>query len=542
MSDLYARLTNLFPIHYVAQAMMRHTIIAAALIAFVWAAAIPEEKKEEKDVKIPDQYKKLAANVVKNLAKFTPEEKEKLKDFAKKVLVWMMAKAKAKLSVKGELMKKILEKKVNALGAEAKKYITEKLEESYKFHKAIMAGEKPKPEELKKWAENTISSYKALSEDAKKDIAKQFPVAVALAKNEKIREIVKAHLAMKFGPKKEDAKDEKEVATPEQYKKLIATHVLKHLAKLTPEEKEKLKVVAKKVLTWLLAKAKAKLAAKAETVVERKVKALDDEARRFVVQRLEQAYKVHKMIMAGEKLKPEQLKMWAENTISNYKELSKEAKEDIAKQFPIAHGLVKNEKVRGIVKALLAKKIAETKEVKVEDTKEVKVEKAEEKEVTVPEQYKKLIAVYAMKHLAKMTPEEREKLKDVAKKALVWMMAKAKAKLGGKGEIIKKVLEKKITALGTEAKKFVTQRLEEAYKFHKAIMAGEKPDKEEMKKWANNTISSYKALSEDAKKEIAKQFPIGTALAKNEKLRGIVKALLAKKIAEKKAAAEAKKA
>ncbi|EPB80030.1 nematode fatty acid retinoid binding protein [Ancylostoma ceylanicum] len=320
--------------------MMRHTIIAAALIAFVWAAAIPEEKKEEKDVKIPDQYKKLAANVVKNLAKFTPEEKEKLKDFAKKVLVWMMAKAKAKLSVKGELMKKILEKKVNALGAEAKKYITEKLEESYKFHKAIMAGEKPKPEELKKWAENTISSYKALSEDAKKDIAKQFPVAVALAKNEKIREIVKAHLAMKFGPKKEDAKDEKEVATPEQYKSKPSY--------LCPDVD----------LTAL------------------------------------------------------------------FKELSKEAKEDIAKQFPIAHGL----------------------------------------------------------------------------------------------------------------------RLEEAYKFHKAIMAGEKPDKEEMKKWANNTISSYKALSEDAKKEIAKQFPIGTALAKNEKLRGIVKALLAKKIAEKKAAAEAKKA
>ncbi|RCN39604.1 nematode fatty acid retinoid binding protein [Ancylostoma caninum] len=326
--------------------MIRHSIIAVALIALVWAAAIPEvkeekDKKEEKEIEIPEQYKKLLSHATKHLSKFTPEEKEKLKDFAKKVLVWMMAKAKAKLSKKGEVIKKILEKKVKALGDEAKGYITKRLEEAYKFHKAVMAGEKPKPEEIKKWAENTISSYKALSEDAKKDIAKQFPIAVALAKNEKVREIVKFHLAMKFGPKTKDAK---EVATPEQYRKLIATHILKHLAKLTPEEKEKLKVVAKKALIWLLARAKAKLGIKGEIsrkIIEKKVKALDDEARKFVVQRLEQAYKLHKMIMAGEKPKLEQLKMWAENTISNYKELSDEAKEDIAKQFPIAHGLIK---------------------------------------------------------------------------------------------------------------------------------------------------------------------------------------------------------
>ncbi|RCN39605.1 hypothetical protein ANCCAN_14452 [Ancylostoma caninum] len=47
-------------------------------------------------------------------------------------------------------------------------------------------------------------------------------------------------------------------------------------------------------------------------------------------------------------------------------------------------------------------------------------------------------------------------------------------------------------------------------------------------------------LSDEAKKEIAKQFPIATALAKNEKLREIVKSLLAKKNAEKKAAEEVK--
>ncbi|KAL6725430.1 hypothetical protein Aduo_007484 [Ancylostoma duodenale] len=517
--------------------MMRHTIIAAALIALVWAAAIPEvkeekEEKDEKEIKIPEQYKKLIAHATKRMANLTPEEKEKLKDFAKKVLVWMMAKSKAKLSGKGEMMKKILEKKVKALGDEAKEYITKRLEESYKFHKAVMAGEKPKPEEMKKWAENTISSYKKLSEDAKKDIAKQFPIAVALAKNEKVREIVKLHLAMKFGPKTKDSEDDKEVATPEQYRKLIATHILKHLANLTPEEKEKLKDFAKKVLSWLVAKAKAKLGDKAELsrkIIEKKVKALDDEARRFVAQRLEQAYKLHKAIMAGEKPKPEQFKMWAENTISNYKELSEEAKMDLAKQFPIAHGLIRNEKIRAFLKAILAKKFAP-------DAKEVEVE-SEEKEVTIPEPYKKLIAAHVLKHMANMTSEEKEKLKVVAKKALVWMLAKAKGKLSGKGELTKKILEKKIAALSSEAGKF---RLEEAYKFHKAIMAGEKPEKEELKKWANNTIASYKELSDEAKKEIAKQFPIATALAKNEKLRGFVKALLAKKIAEKKAAEEAK--
>ncbi|KIH64832.1 nematode fatty acid retinoid binding protein [Ancylostoma duodenale] len=411
--------------------MMRHTIIAAALIALVWAAAIPEvkeekEEKDEKEIKIPEQYKsrlqlsgitflyksrltfipELIAHATKRMASLTPEEKEKLKDFAKK------------------------------------HPRVQRLEESYKFHKAVMAGEKPKPEEMKKWAENTISSYKKLSEDAKKDIAKQFPIAVALAKNEKVREIVKLHLAMKFGPKTKDSEDDKEVATPEQYRKLIATHILKHLANLTPEEKEKLKDFAKKVLSWLVAKAKAKLGDKAELsrkIIEKKVKALDDEARRFVAQRLEQAYKLHKAIMAGEKPKPEQFKMWAENTISNYKPLS-------------------DEKIRAFLKAILAKKFAP-------DAKEVEVE-SEEKEVTIPEPYKKLIAAHVLKHMANMTSEEKEKLKVVAKK-----------------------------------------RLEEAYKFHKAIMAGEKPEKEELKKWANNTIASYKELSDEAKKKLQSNFP-----------------------------------
>ncbi|RCN35203.1 nematode fatty acid retinoid binding protein, partial [Ancylostoma caninum] len=192
------------------------------------------------------------------------------------------------------------------------------------------------------------------------------------------------------------------------------------------------------------------------------------------------------------------------------------------------------EKIRAFVKAILAKKFAP-------DTKEVEVESAEkEKEVTIPKQYKKLIAAHVLKHLTNMTSEEKEKLKVVAKEVLVWMMAKAEAKLSGKGELTKKILDKKIATLGSEAAKFVIQRLEKAYKFHKAIMAGEKPEKEELKKWAKDTISSYKELSDEAKKEIAKHFPIATALAKNEKLRGIVKAFLAKKIAEKKAAEEVK--
>lgn len=91
------------------------------------------------------------------------------------------------------------------------------------------------------------------------------------------------------------------------------------------------------------------------------------------------------------------------------------------------------------------------------------------------------------------------------------MMTKSKAKLGGKSEMAGKILEKKLKALSGEANKFVTQvnsnglwikmfdrddqivqRLEEAYKLHKAVMAGEKPKPEEMKKWAENTISSYK--------------------------------------------------
>ncbi|RCN30689.1 nematode fatty acid retinoid binding protein [Ancylostoma caninum] len=241
---------------------------------------------------------------------------------------------------------------------------------------------------------------------------------------------------------------------------------------------------------------------------------------------------------------PEQYKKLLSHATKHLSKFTPEEKEklkDFAKKtrkasFSFHNHLhqLSDEKVRAFVKAILAKKFAP-------DTKEVEVESAEkEKEITIPKQYKELIADHVLKHLANMTPEEKEKLKVVAKKALVWMMGKAKAKLSGKGELTKKILEKKIATLGSEAAKFVVQRLEEGYKFHKAIMAGEKPEKEELKKWAKNTISSYKELSDEAKKEIAKQFPIATALAKNEKLRGIVKALLAKKNAEKKAAEEVK--
>ncbi|RCN35202.1 nematode fatty acid retinoid binding protein [Ancylostoma caninum] len=197
--------------------MIRHTIIAAALIALVWAAAIPEvkeekEKKEEKEIKIPEQYKKLIPHVTKHLAKFTPEEKEKLKDFAKKVkliathilkhlakltpeekeklkvvakkaLIWLLARAGAKLGIKGEISRKIIEKKIKALDDEARGFVVQRLEQAYKLHKVIMAGEKPKLEQLKMWAENTIANYKKLSDEAKEDIAKQFPIAHGLIKS-----------------------------------------------------------------------------------------------------------------------------------------------------------------------------------------------------------------------------------------------------------------------------------------------------------------------------------------------------------------------
>uniref|UniRef100_A0A8R1DF57 Fatty-acid and retinol-binding protein 1 n=1 Tax=Caenorhabditis japonica TaxID=281687 RepID=A0A8R1DF57_CAEJA len=177
--------------------MIRTLALVALATVAVLSAPIPELPENYDD--IPEQYKSLIpAEVVEHLKSITPEEKAILKEVAKgykeyksedDFLNAVKAKSPA-LHEKASKLHQLIKDKVNSLNDEAKAFVKKAIAEGRKIHAQYLAGEKPSLDTLKATAKTHIEAYKALSQDAKDSIAKEFPIITGFLKNEKVQAIV----------------------------------------------------------------------------------------------------------------------------------------------------------------------------------------------------------------------------------------------------------------------------------------------------------------------------------------------------------------
>ncbi|GMR40115.1 hypothetical protein PMAYCL1PPCAC_10310 [Pristionchus mayeri] len=174
---------------------MFRSIALLALVA-VCAFAAPFNSIDD----VPAEYKDLIPAQAKEfLTGLTEDDKKILKEVAsnyanykteQEALDALKAKSPA-LFEKAEKLHNLLKEKIDALGAEAKKFAEEVIGEARKIQAAIVAGNKPSLDELKAKVVSGVEKFKALSPEAKADIEKQFPITASVFKNEKFQEIAK---------------------------------------------------------------------------------------------------------------------------------------------------------------------------------------------------------------------------------------------------------------------------------------------------------------------------------------------------------------
>ncbi|KAE9420042.1 hypothetical protein Angca_005671, partial [Angiostrongylus cantonensis] len=153
-----------------------------------------------------------------------------------------------------------------------------------------------------------------------------------------------------------------------------------------------------------------------------------------------------------------------------------------------------------------------------------------EKYEDIPQQYREIIPEKVAEHLKSITPEERKVLTELVKDYAKYkdedeFMAALKEKSESLHEKAKKLhdmLKEKIDALGDEAKEFVKKLNASARKFHAELLAGMKPSLEELKTEARKHLEEFEKLSDAAKDDFKKQFPILTSVFTNEKAQEMV--------------------
>lgn len=178
--------------------MIRGLVLVAALAAACYAA--PYQNFED----LPKEYQDLVPPQAKEfLTGLTDDDKKVLKEIATnyasyknedEVLSALKEKSPA-LHAKAEKVHALLKEKIDALGDEAKAFAKEIIGEARKVQAAVVAGTKPSIEELKTKILSGVEKYKALSDAAKADLEKQFPITASVFKNEKFQEIAKKLLA-----------------------------------------------------------------------------------------------------------------------------------------------------------------------------------------------------------------------------------------------------------------------------------------------------------------------------------------------------------
>ncbi|CAD6190476.1 unnamed protein product [Caenorhabditis auriculariae] len=154
----------------------------------------------------------------------------------------------------------------------------------------------------------------------------------------------------------------------------------------------------------------------------------------------------------------------------------------------------------------------------------------------IPAEYRELIPEEAREFLTSLTDADKVVIKDIAKnfasykneeEALNALKAKSPS-LGAKAEKLHQMVKQKVEALSPEAKAFAKEIIAGARKLEAQIVAGKKPNLEELKAKANTAIAKYKDLSEDAKADLQNHFPILTKLMKNQAFQKLAEGFLGK--------------
>ncbi|WKX92179.1 hypothetical protein Q1695_010310 [Nippostrongylus brasiliensis] len=158
--------------------------------AFALASASPISSIED----IPAEYGELIPKEAKEfLTGLSDADKAVVKDIAKNYATYKnedeaLAAPKEKspeLEAKAEKLHKMVKDKIDALGEEAKAFAKEIIAGDRKIQASVVAGNKPNLAELKEKAQKAIEKYKALSDNVKDDLQKQFPILTSVFKNEK---------------------------------------------------------------------------------------------------------------------------------------------------------------------------------------------------------------------------------------------------------------------------------------------------------------------------------------------------------------------
>ena len=177
---------------------MMRTLVLVALAAVAISAA-PINSYEE----IPAEYKELVPTQVKEfLTGLTEDDKKVLKEMAanyksykdeNEALAALKEKSPA-LHEKAEKLHLMLKEKIDALGDEAKAFAKEIIGEARALQAQVVSGNRPSLDELKTKVTEGVNKYKALSDAAKADLEKQFPITASIFKNEKFQAIAKKAL------------------------------------------------------------------------------------------------------------------------------------------------------------------------------------------------------------------------------------------------------------------------------------------------------------------------------------------------------------
>ncbi|KAJ1362693.1 hypothetical protein KIN20_022344 [Parelaphostrongylus tenuis] len=154
----------------------------------------------------------------------------------------------------------------------------------------------------------------------------------------------------------------------------------------------------------------------------------------------------------------------------------------------------------------------------------------------IPQEYRDMIPKEAKDFLTGLSDKDKEALKDVAKNYATYKnedeaLAALKAKspeLGEKAEKLHTMVKDKVNALGDEAKAFAKEVIKGARKIQASVVAGNKPNLTELKEKAQSALNKYNALSDEAKEDLAKHFPILTSIFKSDKFQKITETMLSK--------------
>ncbi|GMR40103.1 hypothetical protein PMAYCL1PPCAC_10298 [Pristionchus mayeri] len=147
----------------------------------------------------------------------------------------------------------------------------------------------------------------------------------------------------------------------------------------------------------------------------------------------------------------------------------------------------------------------------------------------VPAEYKDMIPEQVKKFVTELTEEDKKVLKEIGanyasyktpQEALDALKEKSPA-LHEKAEQFHAFLKEKVDALGAEAKAFVEEILGDARKIQADVVAGNKPTLDQLKDKALAGFEKFKALSDEAKADLKKHFPITAAVFENEKFQAL---------------------